>query len=53
MVKIVSETRKAWNSLGQEHRRILVRWFALTKNLREMFCKIVCDDGNCPKGRQG
>jgi hypothetical protein len=47
--EIYKEARKTWNGSGQEARKILVRWFALTKNLREMFCKIVCEDGNCPK----
>ena len=48
----VSEARKIWNTLGQEHRRIIVRWCALAINLRRLFCQIVCDDGNCPKEKQ-
>jgi hypothetical protein len=37
---IYREARKTWNGTGQEARKVLVRWFALTKNLREMFAKL-------------
>lgn len=47
----IHNARIAWNALSHEERKVIVRWLALSPS-RELFCKIMCDDGNCPKEKQ-
>lgn len=41
----------AWKGMSVEVRGVLIRWLALEHKMRELFCRIVCRDGNCPRDR--
>ncbi len=45
----IHNARIAWNALSREERKVIVRWLALSEGAREVFCRIVREDGNCAK----